>query len=246
MKSIITSAIRKGPRPYQENRFVVCPIKNGPQIGELLAVMDGHGDGTAAELCSQRISDFRVFDLEVKDALKVIVRELDSATKDLRGGTTLSIAFVADFPRVAHVAIIGDSPVVILDSSGKLHVSPEHNVRTNLAERKGAEKRGGVYSYGYIWNHYGSHGLQMSRALGNADLGNIISKKPEIYTVDAPVWVLVASDGLFDPGHGDTISLLEEIKEYAALKASADMLMKWAEKRGLEDNATALVWCPAE
>ncbi|MBI3274029.1 MAG: hypothetical protein HYZ69_02700, partial [Candidatus Colwellbacteria bacterium] len=122
---------------------------------------------------------------------------------------------------------------------------PEHNVRSNLEERKAAEQRGGIYSGGYIWNDLGSlgQGLQMSRALGDAHLGNILSREPDVYTIAEPLWVLVASDGLFDPGHSDTYRLLQEIEDYAKRNATADELMKWVEKRGLKDNATALVWC---
>ncbi len=248
MRSIVTSAVKQGPRSHQEDRYlhmkVVCESR---PCGELLAVMDGHGGYTVAGLCEQGIRN--VFEFTGPDqseaALKKLVAELSLLTKSFNEGSTISLALITDTPRKVSIAVLGDSPVVVYDKQGRLHTSPEHNVRSNLEERKAAEQRGGIYSGGYIWNDLGDlgQGLQMSRALGDVGLDGILSREPDIYTIDKPVWVLVASDGLFDPVHFDTDSLFEEIRKYAERNANADELMKWAEKRGLKDNATALVWC---
>ena len=134
--------------------------------------------------------------------------------------------------------------MVVVDKQGAVHISPEHNVRSNLNERKAAEKRGGIYRDGYIWNDLSSlgSGLQMSRALGDAHLGKILSREPDIYVISNPEWVLVASDGVFDPDHENTSQLIEKVKKYAIRRSTAGDIMKWAESRGLKDNATALVW----
>jgi serine/threonine protein phosphatase PrpC len=167
---------------------------------------------------------------------------LNVLTEYLEEGSTISVALVIENPSKVSIAILGDSPVVVYDQRGQFHVSPEHNVRSNLEERKKAEQRGGHVVYGFLYAAAEGHGIQLSRALGDAYMGNVISHEPEIYTIPDPQWVLVASDGLFDPAHEDAGSRLEEILPFARQSAPAEYLMNLAEKRGLRDNATAVVW----
>ncbi len=245
MKDAVTSAVKQGPRSYQEDRHFFAPIEGSRSCGWFLAVMDGHAGDAVAELCAQEIGQiFQSFVAgNTEEALRLLVAELNSRTQKNRQGSTLSIAVVTDDPCKVSVAVIGDSPVVVYDKQGKLHLSPEHNVRSNLKERAAAIGRGGRYAEGYLFARGNYSGLQMGRALGDADLDEVLSREPDIYTVHDPRWVLVASDGLFDPNHEDMPKLLGQIKRYAKKRADAESLMKWAERRGLEDNATAIVWC---
>ncbi|OGM98613.1 MAG: hypothetical protein A2915_02150 [Candidatus Yanofskybacteria bacterium RIFCSPLOWO2_01_FULL_41_34] len=244
MKGNVTSAVKQGPRPYQEDRYYETYIPD--RKWRLLVVMDGHGGEGVAGFCAKNI--FRMIALnegKPEHRLNSLVADLNRSTRQYTVGSTFSGVIISEELNTASVAILGDSPVVIYDKQGRLHTSPEHNVRSNLEERKAAEERGGIYSGGYIWSDLSdlAQGLQISRALGDAHLDGILSREPEIYTIAEPVWVLVASDGLFDPGHSDTPRLVEEVREFAKRNATADELMEWAEKRGLKDNATALVWC---
>ena len=244
--SSVTLAIEQGPRSYQEDYYLSMPIKGNGLNGRLLAIMDGHGGKAVAEICAREIGNlFSPYkDTSPEESLRQLVSKLNSKTVSFRDvGATLSIAFVLEDQRKVSIAIVGDSPVVVLDGKKKLHLSPEHNVRSNAQERRAAELRGGICEGGYLFAKNSDHGLQISRSLGDAHLGGILSREPDIYTIDDPQWILVASDGLFDPGHRDTHKLLGDIQRYAILRSTARDLMKWAEKRGLKDNATALVWC---
>jgi len=245
MKNRITSAAKQGPRSYQEDFHFHLHISSKSGVrGELLAVMDGHSGAEAAALCAREIKNhFRISRAaEAETALKRLVKKLAAKTEHMNSGSTLSLALVVYAPLQVSVAILGDSPVVVFDKQSELHLSPEHNVRSNLDERRAAEKRGGFYDRGYIYERGGIYGLQMSRALGDAHLGEILSREPEVYTIAKPAWVLVASDGLFDPSHKETTGLMEEIKDFAVTGATAEQLMEWADGRELQDNATALVW----
>lgn len=235
----ITVESEKGPRGYQEDRHYETYIPDSKL--QLLAVMDGHGGSEISDFCAKNI--FRMISTDPDDPehkLNALVNNLNSATRNNEAGSTFSGVIISEELKTVSVAILGDSPVVVLDSKCKLHVSPEHNVRTNMEERRATEERGGYYSNGYIC--VGDRGSQLSRALGNKHLGKVISKEPEIYTIKDPVWVLVASDGLLDPSHQNTEELIEEIGKFAKSKADANTLMDWVKKRGLEDNATAVVW----
>jgi serine/threonine protein phosphatase PrpC len=245
-KGIVTAVAKQGPRPYQEDQHV-CLRLNKPNLkGWLLAVMDGHNGKAVAELCAEKIKQiFQITDVsQAEESLRCLVVDLNSQTECYLEGSTFSAVLLLDNVPKVTVAVLGDSPVVVLDKKGNIHVSPEHNVRSNLEERKAAEQRGGIYSRGYIWNDLGSlgQGLQMGRALGDSGLGSILSREPDIYTIQNPEWVLVASDGVFDPSHQNTSQLLAEIKKYARRRSTAEDVMKWAESRCLKDNATALVW----
>ena len=246
MESIVTSAAKQGPRSYQEDRYVCLRIDNSYLKGWLLAVMDGHNGKLVAELCAEKIE--KLFQIksadQVEESLHRLVADLSRQTEIYPEGSTFSAALLLDnIPKVS-VVVLGDSPVVVLDQAGNAHISQEHNVRSNLKERKAVEKRGGIYMNGYIWTDLSdlACGLQMGRALGDSRFGNILSREPDIYTINNPKWVLVASDGVFDPGHKNTSHLVEEVKKYAMQNSTAEDIMKWAESRGLEDNATAIVW----
>lgn len=245
-KSIVSAAVKQGLRPYQEDRHVRLRLDKPNLKGWLLAVMDGHNGKLVAELCAEKIGQiFQITDEnQAEESLRCLVVDLNSQTEVYSEGSTFSAALLLDNVPKVTVAVLGDSPVVVLDKKGNVHVSPEHNVRSNLEERKAAEQRGGIYINGYIHTDLSdlAPGLQLSRALGDSGLGNILSREPDIYTIQNPQWVLVASDGIFDPGHKNTSQLLEEVKEYAMKRSTAKDIMKWAESRGLEDNATAIVW----
>lgn len=245
--NVITSAVRKGRRPYQEDRHCYLSIRGRNLKGWLLAVMDGHREDYVAEFCRTEIPKiFRLSEASQSEkVLEELVTELSRQTAHSGSGSTLSLALVIDRPRIVSVAVLGDSPVVVYDGK-KLHVSPDHNVRTNLAERAAAKKRGGRYDTrdgGYLYGLHYDLSLQMGRALGDSWMGPALSHTPDIYTIKNPRWVLVASDGLFDDTHRDTERLLLQVKSLAIKKSSANDLMQWAERRGpIRDNATALVW----
>lgn len=157
-------------------------------------------------------------------------------------GSTISVAVILESHKKISVAVLGDSPVVVLDKNGELHVSPEHNIRSNPAEREAVEKRGGIYKDGYVFAEKDGDGIQLSRILGDSHLSRIVSREPDVYTIFDPQWALLASDGIFDPGHESGLGALKEIKKLAFSRASAENVMQWAESRELKDNATALVW----
>ncbi|MDP1688610.1 MAG: PP2C family serine/threonine-protein phosphatase [bacterium] len=244
-KLFVTCAHERGPRSYQEDKYVNIVFLNSNCNCRLLAVMDGHVGSKVADICADKIGS--LFNLEnaehTETALQNLVIDLNKVTSDCFEGSTLSMACIQEDQSKVSIAILGDSPVVVLDNSGQLHISPEHNVRSNLKEREAAIGRGGTYAQGYIFaNNDFTNGLQMSRALGDAYLGNVISHEPEIYTINNPMWILVSSDGIFDPNHSELETLFAEIREFAERHASAQDIMNWAKSRGLQDNATALVW----
>ena len=232
----VTAATARGPRPYQEDRSVITV--HGDTV--LLAVLDGHGGADVAEHCALHLRALE--DLPTTEAnIYRLVRDLAIEVADHEAGSTLSLMVIR--PDAAIVAVLGDSPVLMFDIDGRFHVGPEHNVRTNLAERKAAVARGGVYSNGYIWDGMHGPGLMMSRALGDVELRGILSYTPAVCTIPSPRWALITSDGALDPGHAETDALIDDVRRLVDDAATtADDVLAWAILRGLADNATALLW----
>jgi len=247
LKGRISYSTRQGLRYDQEDRLFYRKTRSIKFGGWVMAVMDGHGGARAAEVCSAIIGPLftelcrRKNSASPEDFLRSLVSILADKTSGFEEGSTLSIALVLNGEDKVVVAVLGDSPVIVVDQSNAIHISPEHNVRTNLRDRDAAIENGAEYENGYIYNKSG-HGLQLSRALGDGDMSGILSRQPEIYVINKPKWVVVGSDGLLDPEHGDAAGLAQQLVRLLKPKSTADQIMDWASHRGLKDNATVVLW----
>lgn len=245
----ISSASAIGGRTAQEDRYLI----HNTEDGTLLAVMDGHGGDTVAEICKDYLPAFWDLSVLTKDygvqrsydkALAVLIWQLDSITKEYSCGSTISLAFVpkTTIPHI-YLATLGDSPVVVRLPSGVCHVSESHNVRTNLDERRAAELRGGSYRQGYIWNGMGdfSEGLQMARALGDGTMGPVVSKDPDIEMCSLGDFVLLATDGAFDAGHENELQAIADVVALIDEGGEAQAIVDRTAHERNSDNVTAVL-----
>lgn len=249
----ITHQTAQGNRDYQEDRWVVekLVLGNGVDSSTVLAVMDGHGGSEVSQLLSERFMQILAQvglspadeNPNLQDVLAITVTTLGEMTKNMEAGSTLSVVVISSADGKAYVAVVGDSPVIIKDAHGNLNISPEHNARSNAAEREAAIARGAWYDGTYLYSPESGHGLQMSRSLGDRDLGSFLSRSPDIYSVDLGMdsYVIVASDGLLDPAHASTASAVQHIAKLMDEGADADVLVQDALERQTGDNVTAIV-----
>ena len=244
----VTHATAQGLRAYQEDRAIVHWIeRQGRHAGLLMAVLDGHGGADAVDTAAATLSEIIARELaktmDAKTVLRNAVAALVSLAKDFDSGSTLSLVLLSAEQAEAHVAILGDSAVLIRDAAGELHVSPSHNARSNLAERERAVRRGALYQAGYLHDPATGVGLQLTRALGDRVMGPYLSREPELYSVSLghASTIIVASDGVFDPSHEHPVELQ---RFFQALDAGHDAawLVNDALNRNTGDNATAIVW----
>jgi serine/threonine protein phosphatase PrpC len=252
---IITNAAAKGSRSYQEDRHF---ISEHPE-GTLLVVFDGHGGGEASHEAHHQF-DSLFWDcfgppFDVPTALRLSIRVLAKELEAYEEGTTLSAVYIPSDCKVAYTAVLGDSPILIhvcsapLGHGDYIWTGPDHNVRSNPTERESAEKRGGFYDGVYLYqgntNPYGdhAHGLQMARALGDSALRGVLSTEPEINTVPLGEggFILVATDGLFDPGHRNFEASRRQVLALIADGADAQYLVDNAVARDTHDNVTAIL-----
>lgn len=274
MRSLLSVATQQGRREYQEDRFK----HNVTEDGVLLAVFDGHGGEGTSEFCEKNlltafnaVADDPRFPT-ISDKIRGIFEHLNTATARNDDGSTASIVFIPSTLTRAYVGILGDSPVIIKTgkgeivpglpgveplierlpvTSGEYWYSPEHNVRSNPSEVKRIQKAGGYVHNGYSFSGRGSFssgGLQLSRALGDRDFADILSREPEVFEIPLGLgsFVLVGTDGLLDPGHAsrtaasDVVKLIERYADAGQLVANATIT------KPTGDNVTAMLLRVAE
>lgn len=251
----ISSASAQGERSHQEDAAFHAWIDSPSHpdaAGWLLAVFDGHRGAATAQKAVKALPAFFKTSLQASagsapEALRETLGALNGLTRTDRSGSTASVAFIPQDARHIHWAVLGDSPVAVLDSHGDIHIGPDHNVRTNIPERAAAESRGGFYQAGYLEDSdLPGTGLQMARCLGDADLARVLSREPEIETL--PLGgrgvVLVGTDGLFGAGLGPRQAQLSRLLKMIRQGADAEALVRDAVKRQTGDNVTAVVWKP--
>jgi len=240
----LTAASEKGLRSYQEDRHVVYSLDEGL----LLAVFDGHGGHETSHHCSERLIAIfhevrnRLLVVNFENLIYEVFRVLNKETQHSNSGAAASIVFLPESGKEAIVGILGDAPVLIKQANGQIWLSPEHNVRSNKKEAEAAQGRGGFIQGGYLYSSYSGGGLQMSRALGDVSLDKVLSREPEIFRIplNPKSFVLVATDGLFDPSHMSDDPATDIANEIEA-GADAKKLVQNALAVPTGDNVTAIL-----
>lgn len=240
----VSTATAQGRRPYQEDRFFTFSSAEGLCFG----VFDGHGGDTVADIAQEEFPGMLVDELgepgaTPQDVLLKAFARLNEATKSHYQGSSASVVFLPWSGDLVHVAVLGDSPVVIKRADGSIWHGPDHNVRSNKDEAAAAQARGGFIINGYLTAHFSGPGLQMARALGDVELAKVLSRTPEISTQVLGVgsFVLVATDGAFDPGHENTNEAADEIVALIQSGGDAQAIVNRAVAIPTGDNVTALL-----
>ena len=239
-----SSATHKGQRAYQEDRLLAVAT----QEGVLLCVFDGHGGDECSNYAVNRYPI--IFASEITQegatpgsAVEKSIQKLNIETQHMGPGSTMSLVFIPANSDTATCAVIGDSPIIIRDADGKVSIGPEHNVRTNYEERRAAEARGGFCDGGYLFQTFDGMGLQMGRALGDTHLSKVLSRVPDIYEVKlgAQSFVIVATDGAFDPSHYEFKKAAEAVVKLVEEGADAQAVVDRAISIPTGDNVSAVV-----
>lgn len=239
---MITTATAQGRRPYQEDRSFVFETAEGV----LLGVFDGHGGDEVSSLLAQMVPNFwgAIDGDSYIHALYKIFEMANSLTNEYHAGATASVVFISTDEKTAYIAVLGDSPVLADRADHSAFVGPDHNARSNPEERSMAIARGGIYQGGYMWSDYGDNasGLQMTRALGDVACRNFLNRTPEVMMIPLGDWLLVGSDGLFDPKHMDDRASYDDILACIRNDNSAADLVRQAIAVPTNDNVTAILW----
>jgi serine/threonine protein phosphatase PrpC len=241
MHVLFSSASHRGARRYNEDRLFTATTAEGT----LAAVFDGHGGEQCVKIASDKFvaawADTHEAGKDPLESLKETYKQISAAVDWMEEGTTASALFIPFAGDDVYVAVLGDSPIILQQPDGSIHVSPEHNVRSNIAERTAAQNRGGFYDGGYICMRFSGPGLQMARAFGNAHLRPVVISEPEVYTTKMGKFALVASDGVVDPSHRDGAASVTDIVNLIESGADAAQIVMRAVNIPTNDNATAIL-----
>jgi len=214
----------------------------------LLVVADGHGGHECAE---HAVPIFvRTFSAEYQGEAKVALKRAAGAainsTMGYDAGAVYTAVWLSSEGTTLRYAQLGDTFACWRRADGGAFArTPDHNSGNNPTEREAAVKRGGLYHGGYVMAPSGQYGLQPTRALGDAMMGTIIEKNPEMGVADvaAGSWIIVSSDGVLGMSH--TSAEAEQAamaKLLAALERSGDLrrAVTEASEGPLFDDVTVL------
>jgi len=247
----------------EDESKVIDPFLVGERPGELwsyFAVYDGHGgraavDYVEAKLHSLVLEELRaalagagldaVTDEAVSEALSRAFQRADEQLRILgtwRCGCTATVVLAhrTTSSLRLHVANVGDSRCIVVDSdNGEYRLSMDHRPN-DPAEIQRVESEGGFVARGRVAGQLG-----VSRALGDHSLKNVgVSWRPSVCARDATwdVALVIGSDGLWDAMSDANARILVDrcIFDHRHEKA-ADLLMREALKAGSTDNITTLV-----
>lgn len=243
---VVSSAQALGPdENHKGQEDFMVHVSHGTV--RLLGILDGHGGIGVAHYCARTIP--QIFDFGASDTERELCRVvgvLNDRTRRRESGATLSLVHIDEAHRIATTAVLGDSPIIVIDADGATHRSVEHNVRTNMAEREAAIARGTSYTNGYICDKGGVRFLQLSRTLGDSTFDALLDRTPEIcqYGLGVHSFIIVGSDGMFDPAHDDDTDVAEQIITLARMRSNAQEILRWRESKELKDNASLIIWRP--
>lgn len=239
---MITHDTAKGSRSHQEDAYFVAQFIEGTLFG----VMDGHGGGAVSallvDLFPKLWSDVRRNEADPEKIFPEVFKRATELTNYYSEGSTASLAFIPTDESRAVIAVLGDSPVIVERLRGDIWIGPDHNARSNMEERASAILRGGIYDQGYLWHGLdGINGLQLTRALGDVGMGDVLNRIPEVFTVRLGNFLLIGSDGLLDPGHmskDGTAAVVAELRT----EQTAKQMVQRAIDAPTNDNVTAVLW----
>ncbi len=245
----LTLASLQGGRASMEDR--VFSVTRGDL--SLLCVFDGHGGEAAADACVQVVQtcDLAQAQANGRRFLHDLVSAMRNETRDMECGTTASLVLVSSRRRYAAGAFLGDSPIFVKAPGGSIRMQILHSVSGNDAERTAAEARGGECwpsrNGTFLSPRGGRTGRAVTRALGDADMGRVLSREPEF--ISFPLshrkgFVLAASDGFipdYDAGFFDINDVAAKIGE----GCDAWALMNWRRTFPMSDNASIALWTPS-
>jgi serine/threonine protein phosphatase PrpC len=240
---MIKAAVAQGLRPYQEDRHIIVSHPEGTLFG----VFDGHGSEAVSVILADKIPELWANALSFEKSPQQVFTEVFAAANELTrtysSGSTASLVFIPAGEVVAHIAVLGDSPVIAEKVDGILFIGPDHNARSNPQERSAAIVRGGIYMGGYIYREISDYaqGIQMTRVLGDRELEGVVDRTPEVFTIELGNFLFVGSDGSLDPSHHIANPALELVYEIRAGK-TAEELVQRAVDIPTNDNVTALLW----
>ncbi|KAH0790766.1 protein phosphatase 2C [Histomonas meleagridis] len=205
---------------------------------QYFAVFDGHGGSNVSAFCANNlhleISRNLKTEASVEKAIEnAFKRANDAASKWPCEGCTAAIAIIIQ--NTIYCANVGDSRVILVENGHATRMTYDHKA-SDPTERDLVNQRGGVVINGRV-----NGILMVSRAIGDAELGDACSCQPYIkksHRKDG-MKMVIACDGVFDVMTDEDVA---QIASSCSNTAEAARIIKDESiKRGSLDNVTCIV-----
>jgi len=236
-------------REGQEDRHVVRSVQAAGIQGDLLAVIDGHGDERVAQLIQRKLPElFEHYLTEVNgnitEALRLTDFSLDKLTKGFgQTGAGVVVAFMTQERVEGYVK--GNPSIIVAEDEEIRYLSPEHDAN-NQDEVEAVRDRGGYVSpTGYFARAeevlpY----FENARAYGDGIARGIFSQEPEFFSIPLTKRsnVILTDDGVVRDKVGGGVSIVQRLVHWShsGLPAEA-VLSRRNDAETLNDNATIIV-----
>jgi serine/threonine protein phosphatase PrpC len=239
------SITAKGPRPYQEDRYVVEQVcKNHLVMG----VFDGHGGYQVAEMCAgesaKTLKDVLRTQPDVAIGIRMLFQRLDDKAKqyDSHTGCTAAVVVIKDEQVIC--ANCGDAMILMKTTDGRVEwMSQDHKVEN---EKTRVEACGGIVTYGDGCARI-NMGLNIARSIGDHYVKHIVVSTPYVASCNVGKthldWIVIASDGLWDVYNKETFdfdfTMLLRM-HYGNYEKAMEEIVDRAYRKGSMDNVTVV------
>lgn len=244
----------QGKRNHMEDTYAIRRLEGGERF---FAVYDGHGGSHVALTCSTHlhinlqnsISSGMKMEESLVDAFETTDKNLSEAAET---GSTAAVFIVGNDGKY-WVAHCGDSRVIFARSNGSACLTSDHTPYREDERNRVKESDGFVVHLDGTDRVMGI--LAVTRAVGDHCLRKYgVTCVPEVMTFDKSnddEFVILATDGLFSVMSNEeavdltrrTIdrAISRNVDRCGAFKISANVLIRIAVERGLQDNLTVIV-----
>lgn len=240
-------------RPSMEDRICISKFTHKTKTYFLFLLLDGHGGTAVADFASQHFPDLLSREVvrqnghNLRRILKNTFLEVDRLVSHLSAGSTASLLLAVEDQRHPQrrpevwIANVGDSTIFGLHEAGARKLSVDHNVKVQSEHDRVLQTGTVTILDGYLCTPQG-HMLAVTRALGDADFGPVVTAEPYIAHVKHPYPVFaLASDGIWDVVNGKELwQRIHPPKERRAWKDSAYRINRWRNTTFDQHDNTAL------
>jgi serine/threonine protein phosphatase PrpC len=201
----VSASVAQGKfRPTMEDRVLITNVEVNDRSFALIVVLDGHGGSEAVDFVFANFKSMlqtclKRFDGNMRKCLLHTFYLLDAGVQTKTSGTTVSCLLVDLSSRIAWLATVGDSSVFGVKNGRGSKLSVDHNLKNSSEVARIAKLAdfSGVTKDGYVCNSQGDM-LNMTRAIGDHNFGDIVIATPTIKKVTNFDVVVLATDGIWD------------------------------------------------
>lgn len=239
----ITSRLHQGDRMYMEDEI---DTKNTDRY-LFSGIYDGHGGNQCSKylrdtLFSVFMQHLKHFKGDMKTALFTTVQQMQKHVIHSvceNSGSTCNIVVIDKHTRQCVILNIGDSRTIVSTNGNQCMITRDH-IPTRPGEQNMIRANGGFIEQGRV-----NGVLAVSRAIGDRDLSQYISWKPDIYSppLKGVNFILQSSDGLLDVIQNEEICSMVSMGLGAGMDPGLiiEYLMKHARMQSREMDNMAVV-----